>query len=51
MNESMGTIDATNNWFGTPFVEFIEPSLLGQIDYDPALVDGTDVSGDIGFQN
>jgi hypothetical protein len=51
MNESMGTIDATNNWFGTPFVEFIEPALLGQIDYDPALVDGTDVSGDIGFQN
>ncbi|MFN7472035.1 MAG: NosD domain-containing protein, partial [Roseiflexaceae bacterium] len=51
MNESQGTIDALSNWFGTPFIEFIESKILGQVDYDPSLTDGTDVSTDVGFQN
>lgn len=51
MNESMGIVDAKSNWFGTPFNEFIEPYLLGSIDYDPTLDNGDDVSSDIGFQN
>ena len=51
MNESPGTIDALSNWFGTPFIEFIEAKILGQVDYDPSLEDGTDLSTDVGFQN
>ena len=47
----MGVIDAKNNWFGTQFVEFVEPYLLGSIEYDPVLDNGDDVSSDIGFQN
>ena len=48
---SPGTIDALSNWFGTPFIEFIEAKILGQVDYDPSLEDGTDLSTDVGFQN
>jgi hypothetical protein len=51
LNESAGTIDARSNWFGTPFIELIESKFLGQVDYDPSLEDGTDVSTDVGFQN
>jgi hypothetical protein len=51
MNESAGTIDARSNWFGTPFIELIESKFLGQVDYDPSLENGTDVSTDVGFQN
>lgn len=50
MNEAVGTIDARQNWFGTPFLEFFEPMLLGQIDYDPSLENGDDMSTDTGFQ-
>ena len=51
MNEAVGTIDARQNWFGTQFLEFFEPLLLGQIDYDPSLESGIDISTDTGFQN
>jgi hypothetical protein len=50
MNEAAGVVDARQNWFGTPFVEFFEPLLLGQVDYDPTLENGNDTSSAIGFQ-
>jgi hypothetical protein len=50
MNEAVGTIDARQNWFGTPFIEFFETMLLGQIDYDPSLENGDDMSAARGFQ-
>ena len=51
VNEAVGTIDARQNWFGTPFLEFFEPMLVGQIDYDPTLENGIDISTATGFQN
>ena len=48
---SPGTIDAVSDWFGTTCIVLIKSKILGQVDYDPSLEDGTDLSTDVGFQN
>jgi len=50
LNQGIGTLNATCNWFGTTSASSVAAHVQGNVDYTPWLTDGTDGSLAIGFQ-
>ncbi len=50
VNQGTGTIDASGNWWNTNVATEVPDKSDGDVDYTPWLDDGTDTSGDPGFQ-
>src|SRR4029079_5745830 len=43
--------NASCNWFGTSSAQLIQSKISGNVNYGPWLIDGTDNSPTVGFQN